>query len=422
MKSVVSIVDVLEELHATRGIKCKSEILRQHKDDELFITLLRVTYDRGFIFNIQHVDVPDVDGDELDIPSERIIWEEFLSALIELSNDDIRGNSARERIHDIVSRAGPRQRAWMLRVISRQLDVGISTKTINNVYGDVIDVFECQLATRYSPEHMVDVTRVACEPKLNGVRLIIMSDGDDVNMFTRQGKLVSNFHDTIGSDIKWLVKHNSMGPLVFDGELIGGGFESIMKLLFKRLSTHQYDVIDGVTYHVTDVMTLDEWNDRSPKSTYLDMRSKLEDMMIDINCSFVKTVESRVIDVDDIQSVHESYVTSGYEGTMIRLLDSTYTWGTTRSILELKDWMSLELKVVGFSEGTKTYRGCLGSFIVDHNGRKIHVGRGTLSHDQARHVWNERTKYRGSMIEDYTTGITDDGMLQSPQFIRFRDV
>jgi ATP-dependent DNA ligase len=307
----------------------------------------------------------------------------------------------------------PDMSKWLIRVLDRHLNFGISIKSINSVWDGLVSTFECQLAEKFEPELVADIEYIAIEPKLDGTRIIAIVRGGNTTLYTRNGKIITNFDSTIANELALLCGDRNM---VFDGELMSSDFSATMGQLFRK----QNNNIKDTFYHAFDVMTYNEWVQRDCKLTCQQSHELLEDLAIDINCKFVKTVERHIIRPSQITEFHKKFRDQGYEGSMIKLLDEHYMWKRDTNVMKLKDWYDFDLTIDSFVEGTGRYLGHLGSFVVKYEGKSVKVERGLLTKEQAKEVWENRSHYRGKYIEVQAQEVTKDGSLRFPKFIRFR--
>jgi DNA ligase-1 len=89
---------------------------------------------------------------------------------------------------------------------------------------------------------------------------------------------------------------------------------------------------------------------------------------------------------------------AGKEGVMVKDRDGVYEWGRGQSIVKVKVFHDIDLKVIGFNEGTGKNKNNLGSLIVDYNGYEVGVGSG-LTDEMRKEIWNNQKKYLGKTAE-----------------------
>ena len=155
-----------------------------------------------------------------------------------------------------------------------------------------------------------------------------------------------------------------------------------------------------------------------------DRHEKLLDLMCEADINFDKlTPIERIIcdaEYDEIKSLHDDFVSDGYEGAMIKDLSAPYHFGRNYSVMKLKAFHDVDLPIEGFVEGSGRHRGKLGAVVVDYNGVNVQVGSG-FSDKLREQIWNDRENFTGRIIEIRYQEVTPDGSLRFPTFVCFRN-
>jgi ATP-dependent DNA ligase len=141
----------------------------------------------------------------------------------------------------------------------------------------------------------------------------------------------------------------------------------------------------------------------------------------------VESVE--VATYKDAVNLFQKSLERGEEGTVIKSLNEVWKDGKSWYQLKMKIEMELDLKVVGFSEGSKgtKYEGTLGAFLVETEDGllKTACGSGLKEKDGVRdEVWQNQDKYLGSIITVKCNGLSKNSAggnsLYFPVFIELR--
>ena len=158
---------------------------------ECFLYNCYLAYNPFFTYNIKQV--PETEGLEY----KENPWVAFWGLCESLRTRTITGNAAKDAVEVMSKKFDSDQ--WNLlarRVLIKDLRCGITSKTINKIVGNSewkIPVFEVQLATDSKGHPKKLVGEVMIEPKLDGVRTIAILTKDNVQLFSRNGKLFNNF-------------------------------------------------------------------------------------------------------------------------------------------------------------------------------------------------------------------------------------
>lgn len=175
------------------------------------------------------------------------------------------------------------------------------------------------------------------QPKLDGYRMIY----SDEKCISRQGLSFDILHNThLYQELIQLPK-----DVVFDGELYvhNGIFEHLGILRKKKISDEDIKKLEGIEYHIYDVMNTDL--DFSARWTSLCR------ILDGSKFSKIRKVETVLLqDEDAILKNHEKFVNKGYEGSMVRNCQGKYECKyRSRDLLKYKDFKDEEFEIIDFS-------------------------------------------------------------------------
>ena len=103
----------------------------------------------------------------------------------------------------------------------------------------------------------------------------------------------------------------------------------------------------------------------------------------------------------------------GGEGLMLRRYGSMYEGKRSKSLLKVKEFHDMEVKIVGYTEGTGKYKGKLGSYACVHKGGiKFNCGSGLTDEDRASRL------DVGIFITVKYFELSKDGVPRFPVFLR----
>jgi DNA ligase 1 len=366
-------------------------------------------------------------------------WPVFWGLLEGLRTRSFSGHRARDAILETMKRFDSVE--WnnlCRRVITKDLRCGISEKTLNKVLGRTewkIPVFACQLAqdSTDQPKKLKGIKRLEC--KLDGVRVLAVVQGTDVTLYSRNGKQFENFPQiaqAIEDNRKALtVPYHTSYSYVLDGEIVGESFQKLMKQAHRKSDA----VTDGMVYHVFDIIPLDSF----VEGHYNAQQHKRIEMLERVRAKLpadgpLQIMNGLDVDLDTaeghdiMQRYAEAAVAGGFEGIMIKSMDAPYLCKRTDSWMKWKPTITVDLKIVGFEQGTGRNADRLGAIICegDDNGRHICVNVGSgLSDGDRDEYWRSRDLLLGHLVEIQADAVTQnqDGSysLRFPRFLRFRD-
>jgi DNA ligase 1 len=390
-------------------------------------------YNPFYTFHVKQV--PESEG----IEHAENPWPVFWGLLEGLRTRTFTGHRARDAIAETMKQFDSVE--WnnlCRRVITKDLRCGISEKTLNKVLGRTewrIPVFSCQLAqdSTDQPKKLKGIKRLEC--KLDGVRVLAVVQGTDVTLYSRNGKVFANFPQiaqAIEDNRKALrLPSHTSYSFVLDGEIVGESFQKLMKQAHRKSDV----VTDGMVYHVFDIIPLDSF----VEGHYNAQQHKRIEMLERVRAKLpadgpIQIMNGLDVDLDTaeghdiMQRYAEAAVAGGFEGIMIKSMDAPYLCKRTDSWMKWKPTITVDLKIVGFEQGTGRNADRLGAIICegDDNGRHICVNVGSgLSDGDRDEYWRSRNLLLGHLVEIQADAVTQnqDGSysLRFPRFLRFRD-
>ena len=408
-------LDFLEAIKNAKGTNAKKEILKINLGigNEIAGSILYNTFNPYISFNV--VKVPKVrNQDRKPLPPDEA-WELFFSSADQCAKREVTGNAAINLIHYSFMHSSEQQEKWMRKILKKNLAIGISTKSINKVSPDFIPTFDIALAQKFERKRMSDWVYI--EPKLDGIRCLAIVENGEAKLFTRAGKLITNFDDTVGRELLLA------GDGCYDGEIMSKDFTELMRQVYRK---EDKDVSD-VYFAIFDYLTLDEWKEKKGKHTLKDRKKYLQRQFGTVyaqeKLKYLKLVrfEPQLQPSDKVlKESHDRWVTQGYEGIMVKDTDSLYSFGRDWSVMKYKAFFDADVPIIGLKEGTGKHQGKLGSFLVDYKGVEVNVGSG-LNDELRAQIWEDKDSHVGRIIEVRYQEETPDGSLRFPTFVCFRN-
>lgn len=407
------VVDILKTIKETRGTNAKKEILSDNSENSTLKDVLRYGLDAFMPFHV--VKVPKT---KLRVVapegSEAYRFQCFFAVADCCATRSLTGNAAIRALSGIFSSSTQDEEDWMRKVLKKHLSIGISTKTVNKVFPDLISTFEVSLAQKFDIKRIKHLDEVVVEPKLDGIRCFAIVESNKAMLFARSGKLITNFDNTIGAE---LVK---LGPGCYDGELMGKDFTDLMRQAYRKENVDTA----GTYLALFDFLPIEEWRSSKTDMTCVErndvLLDKLTDSFADLN--ILRPVERMHIesDYDEIKKVHDQYVSEGFEGVMIKDPGAAYKFGRGYEVMKMKEFFDVDLVIEDLLEGTGRHSGKLGSIKVVFNGVDVQVGSG-FSDELREVIWSNPEEFVGRVVEVRYQEVTPDGSLRFPTFVCFRN-
>ena len=421
---------VIAELEADNSKLAKEAIVEREAraGNAEFFEGVRLAYDAMITFGIAKVpEKTDTDGAGLD-------WNTFTATVTGFIGRTVTGNAARDAVADMMKTATKEQwNGWYRRILIKDMRAGFSETTVNKVCKKtnpkfVIPVFECQLAHDSANHEEKLCGKKLVETKLDGVRVLtIVYPSGRVDQFSRNGKELVNF-----PHIKEQFSRTVTGltePTVFDGEVMSGSFQDLMKQIHRKENVQASDAV----LHLFDFLPLRDFQAGGWDRPQIQRSEKLrawKDLWTEETPN-IAILDQQLVDLDteegqaEFKSINARAIAGGYEGIMIKDPQAGYECKRTVKWMKLKPFIEVSLTVVDTEEGTGKNVGRMGALVCEgvDDGRHIRVNVGSGFTDQQREdFWSCRAD--GHIVEVRADAVTQnqDGTysLRFPRFKSFR--
>ena len=427
----MKVIDILESLESNSSRLVKEEILETHSTNKLLHRTMIAAYDPYINYFVSKFKAQAAHGD-CKIDDDTVV-ENFLD-LIEkkLSTRTLTGNAAKKAVEHFFATLDSRQTKWCTRILLKNLRCGVQDTTINKIWKGSISRFSVQLAGSLA-SHFVKGSGIVIddavnypvrvEPKLDGLRCVTVKHDGEVTMFTRNGTILETL-----PTIKSLFEAVPWDNFVLDGEIMGADWNESASVVM----SHKKNKDDGsMIYHVFDGMTFEDWKAQSNTDSAQERVKLVTKLVSEVNSERVVQVEGlEVSSQSDLLEFYANCMENGYEGIMIKDLKSPYIFKRSDAVLKLKPITTYEGVIVGNYEGKRGSKreGLWGGFhVVMPNGIITRVAGGFSDALKAEINISPET-WIGKIVEvegqpDPLTkdGLTKDGKVRFPVFIRFRD-
>lgn len=198
---------------------------------------------------------------------------------------------------------------------------------------------------------------VICQPKLDGIRCIARADG----LWTRAGKeLVSVPH--VSEELKDFFER--FPGTVLDGELYNHDLkEDFNKLssLIRKTKPTEADIEESaakVQYWIYDLHNdhMDATPNRIKKIKEFHSGS---DILVPVFSPYAN-------DQEELDNWYGKWLELGYEGQMVRKIESKYESGKrSKNLLKRKEFLDTEFKVLRIEEGVGNWAGYIKRFVLE---------------------------------------------------------
>ncbi len=393
--------EALQKIRLAQGTLCKQAVLKMALEVPGFEDFVVWTLNPYKTFGISHLPFWHEGLREFRL-SDWITLEYYLKSM---ANRTLTGYMARVTINNFASEFDAAGQDLIRTVIQRDLRAGIGAKTVNKVK-KIIPSFEVQLA--YPSQGIEIVFPCRVDPKIDGVRLIVLKEDGDVSLLSRSGKPLN---------IPWLYKYLTSwheDNFMLDGEFHHPeGFQHLMSLIQSDIPSPS--ILSG-TYAVFHHMSVEEFQN----GNQFESDHSLDDFGAE---SRIYHIEYTIVhNAEELDAVYNKSLLQGYEGVMIKKLKGLYDFKRSRNWLKLKPVQTLDVLCVDIFEGEGKYKDMMGGVTIVIPGTQLlcNVGSG-FTDDERDNFWRCPHAIKDKIIEVGYQEMTDDGLLRFPRFYRIRE-
>ena len=236
----------------------------------------------------------------------------------------------------------------------------------------------------------------ACEPKIDGVRVIVEVCRETlaVGFKTRNGNPLPSI-DHLG---EWFAQAATLhGVYTFDCEAVSGTdfFDGVGKLRSQERD-------DSARLWLLDLP--------DDVGTYAARRELMARFCLP---SYITLVPSFFnLSPND---AFRRFVAQGFEGAMVKDTSAPYAQGKrSNAWLKVKAVDADDCAIVSVHEGKGRLTGTMGYVVVEHGNRLVRVGGG-FTDEQRRQIWDSRDTVIGSFLEVSFQNMTPEGSFRHPR-------
>lgn len=426
MKTLAEFKQFVEEINLENGRNYKISILEKYKDNDSVKYYLHYLLNPYIVTGISEKKLQKLKSMK---PDHAIVLETATvkDMLKYISMYNTGADNYLETMKDFADRVLPEEyHDLFYKIITKNVILGVDTKTVNKVMPNLIPTFNVMLANKYfdKPE-IIEGKEFAITTKIDGMRCIMLKESGSVTFWSRQGQKIDGLVD-LEEEAKYFPDN-----LCLDGELIADvGNPDTYKDTMKRARNKDAEK-HGLKMMVFDCMSAEEFRNQHANNSYHKRRDLLD-------CVFngtwfihdFKYFEKLPIlyqgtDTSKIIELLEEQTSKGEEGVMINVCDAAYEFKRTNQLLKVKKFQDTEVKVVGFQEGTNKYAGTLGALVCEYKYSTVDVGSG-FSDALRDEIWANKDDWLGKTItvkyfEETYNSATGLPSLRFPVFIRVRE-
>ena len=404
-------LDTLLEIENTSGSKAKLELLEAQKENRLLKDILEFTlnpYIRTGIGKSKIDKITNLTWDGSYCPSAEGMFQ-YLEKNNTGKDYDI------VQVQQFIAHQSEKYKDLWTMIFTKSLNIGISEKTVNKVWPDLIPSFGIQLAHRMEDYvDFLDGKFISITEKLDGNRCFAQVKDHHCTFYARSGRIIEGL-DEVDNELSRLTDG------WYDGELIANSFQETQSMA--RRKGKKKDLV----FNIFDYLLEGEVRDQRCIHNYRQRRLFLNKIFMGIekweHVKLVPIIAEGTYDYSWVMKILDNYTSKGSEGIMINL-DEPYEFKRTENLIKVKKMYTQDLRVLDIEEGQGQNQGKLGNVIVDYKGYRVGVGSG-FKKEEREYYWEHPEEIIGKIVEvkafEETTNQEGELSLRFPVFIRIRN-
>ena len=341
----MTIPEMIDSLNWENGSNFKIAQLKSFvgtPNEELLKTVLKMTYDKvAFTYGISLGSIGVITNDLGKIPFETAV-----GMLNKLVSRTYTGNAARDYLTNILNSVDEVEARVIKGIINRDQRINMGRHNINKVWKNLIVLPPYMRCGIYGEKTSKKISFPALvQLKADGRFCAVTVDQGEVTFSARSGE-VAEF-----PNLEKRFKNFPDG--VYIGELTVQGITDRSK--GNGMINSDEPPHDKIQIDLWDFVTLDEYSrgkDKKNKTPYVKRLNQLEkNITQDSLVAVITTYE--VSSLPEALKYTSEWMTSGFEGAILKDESNIFVDHTSPTQLKLKLEIDAEVRITGFTEGTK---------------------------------------------------------------------
>lgn len=335
--------NILNELNENNGSNYKIGVLKKHQNNKLLQRVLQMTHDKvKFTFGLKKI--PDYTWNNNTTICNSL--EETLDLIEqELVTRNKTGNAAINYLASLLIGIDSKENAEIIeKIIDRDLKINMGRSNINKVFKNLI----------VKPPYMrCGVYGKKTAKKINFPAILqLKADGRFVSIIIDNSKVT--FISRSGEESKFPILEKRFVNFpdgVYIGELLVRGITDRRKA--NGLINSSEPPHDDIYVQLWDYITLAEYANAKGKNV-IEYKDRLHSLISNVEAdSFVTIIEThKVNNIREALQITSDLMNKGYEGSILKDLKNIFKDHTSPTQLKLKLEIDLDVRIVGFTEGT----------------------------------------------------------------------
>lgn len=395
MKSLNSVVKIVKELEHISSSKAKEHCIRTNADNDTFVKILKYTYN-DMQYGIKKTTINKMEF----LPDEDYRWSYIWDMFEDLAKSNINNDLILKVSNTIGYFTDESIRDLLIRVLLKDLRIGMNVKSINKAIPNLIPQHQIMLASKFEGD--LKGKKVSMSLKMDGIRNSVLIQEGEIKHISRQGKVVNGLNE-----INKALKQFDLEGYFIDGELIRKNIDNLssddnFRLTTKIVNSKSSDK-KGLEFVVFDIVPIEDYYIGKSVIPYKERLELMEELIGEGN-EFIRLVPKFGItdNVKEIYNQLEKVIADNQEGLILNTLNGNYGFGKrSKEILKVKKFEDADVLVTDILEGEGRLEGKLGKIEIQFKYKgKIHtnyIGSG-FDDNEREYYWEHKEELIGKVI------------------------
>ena len=417
--------NIIAEINESNSTNHKIAVLKKYQDNAVLQRVLKMTYDRvDFTYGMSIEQIEKFKG----VPSGTTNLIYVLDKIEEkLCTRQLTGHAGLQYAANILSDLSAEDADLAKKIINRDLRINAGKTLINKVFPGLITKPVYMRCDVYSKKTAKNIKFPAIvQLKADGTYREFTVDGGQVTARSRSGE-----------DYEYPVLFKQMSTFpdgIYTGELTVRGIHDRAK--GNGLINSDEPPHDDIVLELWDFISPFEYTQAGKKDKknpctvqYVDRFRMLRDIMSNQTPSNVSIIPFKFVDtLKDALEACSTWMNQGFEGAILKDLEGTFKDGTSKQQLKLKLQIDAEVRITGFTEGSKGTKreGKIGAIEFANDEGTIKGRTSGFSDEQLDYFTENQAMLMGKVMTVQFNDLTkaegnDYYALSHPRFIEIRD-
>ena len=281
-------------------------------------------------------------------------------------------------------------------------------ESIKDAEGDKVDALitggiEPMLAHKFAEQGHKIKFPCYVQPKLDGIRCVAIVKDGACTLWSRTRKPIRSCPHIV-QELEAAFENKDV---VLDGELYNSdfkdNFEHIVHLVRQDKPDSQHT---DVQYHIYDIVNSDVFGDR---------KETIDIIFDSYEFYSIKQVETDHADSDgQVMDFFDKFRKQGYEGAMLRNIDSLYVNKRSSDLQKVKEFLDDEFEIMDVEEGRGKLAGHVGAFVCKTVDGKIFKAKMSGDTEYLKNYFENHDLWKGMKLTVKYQGLTSYGIPRFP--------